>query len=56
MNLTVIRRFLLGACELINIFIREARNCNNYAKNMTPHQTKFSRHGDQTPGFFAHLS
>ena len=50
MNLTVIWRFLLGACEIIHIFIRGGGNYHNYAENIRRHRTKFHRPGDQAPG------
>jgi hypothetical protein len=33
-NLTVTWRFLLYACELIHIFVRKDKICNNYAENI----------------------
>ena len=42
MNLTVIWRFLLGACELIHIFVCEGQNCNNYSGNTKLHHKQLS--------------
>jgi len=47
MNLTVIWHFLLGACELIYIFICKEKNCNNYPKNIGGLCTKHSCWGNQ---------
>jgi len=41
MSITVIWRFLLGACELIHIFVLR-ENCSNYVENIRHHITKFS--------------
>ena len=40
MKLTVISYLLLGACEMIHIFIRNAQTCNKYAENIRRHCTK----------------
>jgi hypothetical protein len=56
MNLTVIWNFLVGACELIHIFLCKGRICNKYAKNIRCHHTKFIHLGDQeVPGICAYL-
>lgn len=54
-NLTVISRFLLGACELIHIFIRKEKKCNNYTENIKYNCTKFIYSGDKVPGICAPL-
>jgi hypothetical protein len=52
---TVIRRLLLGACELIHIFLCKEKNCRYYAEIFRSHSTKFSRPGDLAPGICAPL-
>lgn len=44
-NLTLIRRFLVGAYEMMHIFVYKGwgGNYNNYAENIWCHRTKFSR-------------
>ena len=42
--------FLLGAFELMHIFVCSEENCNNYAVNTTCHHTKLSHPGGQVPG------
>jgi len=41
MSVTVVWCFLLGACELIHIFVLR-ENCSNYVENIRHHLTKFS--------------
>jgi hypothetical protein len=46
-TLTVIWRFLLGACELTHIFACKERKCSNYAENIRRHRKKFKPPGRQ---------
>ena len=45
--------FLLGACDVIQIFLRKKNKCCNYAENIRRHRTRFSRPGDQSLGVCA---
>ena len=55
-NLTVIGCFLLGACELIHIFVCEEKDWNNGTVNMRHNHTKFSCLGNIVPGICVPLS
>jgi len=46
-NFVVICCFLLGACELIHVFVRKERNCNGRAKKIRRNRTKLSSLGGQ---------
>ena len=45
MNLTVIWRLLLGACQLIRLSVCEGQNCNNYSGNTRLNLKQLSRPG-----------
>ena len=49
-NLSVIWRFLSGACELIHISVCKEKNCSNDAENVRNHCTKFGCLHVHTPG------
>ena len=56
MNVTVMWRFLLGACELTaHFFFYVGKPRNNHAENIRRHRTKFGRSGDQASGSGAPL-
>jgi len=50
MNLTVIWRFMLRVCELMEVFLCVRKKYKNYAQNISRHRTKFSCSGELATG------
>jgi len=46
---------VVGACELIHIFVCKGKKCNNYTENIRYHCTKLIHSGDKVPGICAPL-
>jgi len=53
-NFILVGCFLLGACELLHVFVCKGKKCNKYAENIK-RQITFNRPGDQPHGICAHL-